>query len=37
MNMLPHPVILDRAGLEAVSCGCYAVVKQQSARLLTKT
>lgn len=30
-------VILDRAGLEAVSCECYAVVKRRFARLLANS
>jgi CRP-like cAMP-binding protein len=28
-------VILDRAGLEAASCECYAVIKRHFARLLS--
>ena len=26
--------VLDRAGLEAASCGCYAAVRDESDRLL---
>lgn len=29
-----HITVLDRAGLEARACECYAVVRQEYARLL---
>jgi CRP-like cAMP-binding protein len=25
-----HLTVLDRAGLEAISCGCYEIIKQES-------
>jgi len=27
-----HLKVLDRAGLEATSCGCYEIMKQESSR-----
>lgn len=29
-----HITVIDRAGLEARGCECYAVVRKESARLL---
>jgi hypothetical protein len=31
-----HITVVDRAGLEARTCECYAVVKKESDRLLPK-
>jgi len=32
-----HITVLDRPGLEARACECYAVVKRESDRLLPST